>query len=431
MKQARLSGRANQPSASPAIRSLPSGLRRLFLPIGVLVVVSVLIGAFLGHASRSTPEGTARVGSGSRGATADLTVNCAQPWGELEIKTIMLERPDDFVPDLTHYSARQSWFFSGYTQDRLLGLLRGCDLTPLQHAALEDTNHWSVETNGIYLRPDLDLVLQLSKQARRQIYLTLAILPDNPYQNGPFVFPKERSQEWFEESGLSPDTVALVNQLLYEREPMLCFSDMDILTRLKSEEEKHRLVRTLSRVPAVLAYIRLTSPTNVNDLVRYWSRARPAKDIEPLLESMARTTQDASISVSYLLPPFARLHLYTFPEATPDVRITGQDCFWSAMNFFNSEPDDRLLDPEHRSEVMKQDYFEVAPPAELGDILLLVNRQGAPVHACVHVAGDVVFTKNGATKFSPWILMRLPDMLKFYDALQPLRQVWMRKRDHT
>jgi len=35
------------------------------------------------------------------------------------------------------------------------------------------------------------------------------------------------------------------------------------------------------------------------------------------------------------------------------------------------------------------------------------------------LADDVVFTKNGGDYMQPWVLMKIPDMLAYYNAKEP------------
>ena len=55
-----------------------------------------------------------------------------------------------------------------------------------------------------------------------------------------------------------------------------------------------------------------------------------------------------------------------------------------------------------------------------GDIYLFTLPNGDVLHSCVHLADNIVFTKNGATPSSPWILMTLDDVIAFYPSNLPL-----------
>src|SRR5207248_1383191 len=135
----------------------------------------------------------------------------------------------------------------------------------------------------------------------------------------------------------------------------------------------------------------------------------------------------ASVNISYLLPPFARVRLYTYARPT-DATAGRQNCFWTALNFFNEDPDQRFVDADFAQRVLATDYEQVFGPAEFGDVISVRDPSGTPVHMCVYLADDVVFTKNGLDRIAPWVLMKMPDMLASYQA-RPLGVAvfWQRK----
>ena len=52
----------------------------------------------------------------------------------------------------------------------------------------------------------------------------------------------------------------------------------------------------------------------------------------------------AAVNISYLMPTFARLRLYTYPDSWNDPDTSKQDCFFTTMNFFNETPDTNFFD---------------------------------------------------------------------------------------
>jgi hypothetical protein len=64
----------------------------------------------------------------------------------------------------------------------------------------------------------------------------------------------------------------------------------------------------------------------------------------------------------------------------------------------------------------------------LGDLACFVGTTGEIVHTCVHIAADVVFTKNGQTPMAPWLLMRLGDVISIYDSGKSGSIQWYRRR---
>jgi hypothetical protein len=337
-----------------------------------------------------------------------------KPWGHLENQSITMERPEEFVPDLPAVVLEPCWSFGNWGPQQIRAFLESSELTEVQRCALLDTNRWQSDTNGWSILPGTNVAWSLNRRARQQIYTALAQFPANTAQCVPYRFPLVHEAEWLATSGLASNTVSLVQSLIYRRGQSACFSDVEMLSVLPSDAERHRLVRTLSRFPAVYVNLHVDSNTVLEPIIQYWSKTRARQDTQPVLESLARLPGSPSINITYFLPPFARARTYTYPEGALDNQNSGRDCFWTAMNFFNRRPDNRLSDPEKRIQILTQDYTEIKGSPKLGDIIVLINKDKIPIHACVFIAEDVVFTKNGGTRLSPWLLMRLSDMLSYY-----------------
>lgn len=122
---------------------------------------------------------------------------------------------------------------------------------------------------------------------------------------------------------------------------------------------------------------------------------------------------------------------YAFPNPDTDQYANVADCFWTALNFFNQEPQNRFLDPDYRIGRLKADYEVVVGQPEMGDVLVLTDEAGTAIHACVYIAADVVFTKNGAATFSPWVLMKFADMMLYYTAEQRPKLAFYRVRNRA
>jgi hypothetical protein len=115
------------------------------------------------------------------------------------------------------------------------------------------------------------------------------------------------------------------------------------------------------------------------------------------------------------LPTLARNHLYRYPQVTlGDFDKPGfVNCFWTALNFFSAEPDDRYLDSNYAIERLKRDYFIVHDQFQFGDVAAFVDPEGGIFHAAVYLADGLVFGKNGTSPLSPWTIVPI-DRLKGY-----------------
>ena len=58
-----------------------------------------------------------------------------------------------------------------------------------------------------------------------------------------------------------------------------------------------------------------------------------------------------------------------------------------------------------------------------------MNSEAKPIHVCVYIAENFVFTKNGVNPGQPWVLMRLPDILPpYFGPNKPGRILCLRHR---
>ena len=221
-----------------------------------------------------------------------------------------------------------------------------------------------------------------------------------------------------------------MRKLTYPQAGNLCFADAATFAELATPDETKCLVKSLWRVSTFMMKLRVDPGTDVEALMKYWGTMGTGRAYQPLLESMSRVPEGTAINLSYFLPPFARLRLYTYPNPR-DTNIVQPDCFWSAMNFFNTTPDNRFFDPEHIQKVLRSDYARLSGGGEanrFGDVLLLLGKDNRALHMCVYLADGVVFTKNGANTQQPWVLMKLSEMLGDYETEKPFDIITYRRK---
>ena len=190
-------------------------------------------------------------------------------------------------------------------------------------------------------------------------------------------------------------------------------------------------MKTLSRKPSLLAEIRVTPDSNIDQLVNYWGVGGRRKDIEPLLASIKSLKTNVDLSFMYLLPAFVRDRIYTYPFPTSDGTGIKQDCFWTAFNTFNLTPDDKMCEMDYIAKTLEHEYYKIYEPSQLGDIICLSVGEKKVIHAAIFITTDIVFTKNGFDFTQPWVLMRKQDMLDTYAARYPtstLQSIYFRKR---
>src|SRR4030095_2866112 len=101
---------------------------------------------------------------------------------------------------------------------------------------------------------------------------------------------------------------------------------------LLSTEEFASLVKALNREPTFLMRLMVNKQTDIEQLLRYWSKAGCGRNLKPTLQSMANVSARAGLYVLYLLPPFARKRLYTYAPTSTDATKSRMNCFWTALN---------------------------------------------------------------------------------------------------
>jgi hypothetical protein len=396
--------------------------------LGVLVT---LLGETLAASLREKNIGTVVPALASTASPLGLPKTGSQgPWGNLEYRRIPLENYEEQFPNGPGRSRSQRWVFENYSHQQLAELFNSCDLTDAQKAFLLDTGRWEALADGYAILPTDELILGSSRASRQRIYSILARSAKNEYQSVPFRFPLDGFDEQFADSGLSRERIEMLRELTYTNDGVLCLCVDEALQRSLTTGEYQCLIKTLYTVPTWRVGLIVMPTSDIDGLVKYWGRGGREKTIRPLLQSLARTPNGESINISSLLPPFARLRLYSYPDPENDPLANKEDCFYTALNFFNSQPDPKLADSENATKVLNANYYQVRGSPVFGDLIALRDSTNNNViHICVYVADDLVFTKNGVGFFNPWVLMRIPEMLAVYASENPPHMLLLRRKD--
>jgi len=345
-----------------------------------------------------------------------------------EYSMVHLDVPDDLLPAAAEPLQSTRWLFEKSTAEQLIEFFSTCDLTSAQREILTDRKNWQISGADIFIQVPPHVILELSHPARDKIYTLLAHNPANAAQANPFRFSPALFEGTLESSDLSPEQVQQVKRLAWTREGAVCFSDLDLMKGSLPPATFKNLVETLYSVPALLMRLRVSPDMDVAALLNYWGKGGRLETIKPLVESLSKATNGTRLSVEYFLPPFARLRLNTFPNPTRDPMAIRQDCFWSAMNFFNEVPDNQYFDQQNTIRALKEDYVLTHDQPTFGDRLMIMDSNHEALHMCVFIADGVVFTKNGSDFKSPWVLMKISDMLALYPSSQALQLVTYRPK---
>jgi len=355
--------------------------------------------------------------------TSDAPGANTPPWGELDITSMFLDRPEAHFESNNAPAPPLRWTFQNYSPEQLARFINSCDLTDPQKTALLDTNKWQHGASGWQIMPEPDLVKEISSGAREKIYSVLGQSRQNS-QAFPFIFEPDSFENLLTGCELPAEKITLIRRLSYPKKSLRCFADLQLFDLLSTSNETRCLTKALCRVPTLLMKLKVTPRSDFKALLDYWGGCGNAERIKPLLESVVRVPDGAELNVSFFMPPVPQLNLYTYPNPSSQV---GQDCVSSAFNFFLDHPDNRFTDPEYANKVLQSDFEPVQGEKKFGDLLLLQEGDRA-VHMCVYIAADIVYTKNGGHPYQPWILMKLDDLLIQYASDKPEQLRVFRKK---
>lgn len=348
--------------------------------------------------------------------TSQVEVSKMGAWGQVEYFSAMLEAPDAVLEATMPTSFQVRWVFEGKSPEWVDQFIRERELPMMLEKRFLDRSAWHVGESEVTIMPSTEMVRQLPSKARAVMYSKLAESDRNPDNVEPEVVYGASVGQWLREDGLREEVISFIRDCAYMRGGLTVFADkLAVYSICNSDEERLKVRRAMSRNPTIVAKLILSSGTP-DTLARYWGRGFRLKDTLPFLRSMAKTRGADKIDIIHLLPAAMRKVLYTFPSPVASRSGYLPDCHWTALNFFNSEPLERLADPVQATAYVQEHFERVAPPYQLGDVLFLANPEtGAAYHSCSYVFDDVVMSKNGRSPIQPWVLMKLEQIRALYD----------------
>ena len=334
-----------------------------------------------------------------------------------------LERAPDQVP---------VWRFRGGSAQSLSALFDEAKLPEELKAALLTTAVTWQRHVGMTLLPTPEILLRLPLPSRQRIYEELAKSSFNPYHAAPLLIPRYLADEWLAHSPLSASHRESVRRLFWNQGGCFAFSDLSFLINTsQSTAEIRDCLRAWTLTRTVVVKVRIPTGTKLESFMRYWGAGEDNDAVLPFLQAMGASGSDATIELPQLLPPICRKLLYTYPSAASGVSGRFPDCNWTALNFFASDPDPYYLDSKQSYLELAQDYEQIPAATQLGDLICFTDKAGQIVHSCVHVAGNIVFTKNGAGLASPWLLMPYSDVEAIYRSSDAIDVHCLRKKSFT
>jgi len=364
--------------------------------------------------------------AGSIGTTYTLQPG---PWGKITVQPILIEAPASLL-SVNFRLGDGRWYFNARAADEVTAFLRANGLTAEQ-ASRVAANAQRVEGRGDLLAATApeDLVRSLAPEVRSQLYDKLAAVPENFAQAEPFRTTDLHLDQWLDADKLPPELVAEVKGLMWRRGSGLFFSDYNIVAdKITSPAAKLELLAQLTHKSSVVLTMEVPPDGEIDELIAYYGVNGRVDKVEPILKALSEAG-GGTIGFSNMLPAFARVRLYRFPEPLAGKDIS-PDCHWSSFNFFNMGlPDDSLNDPAYVGNALKERYQPVTGRPQFGDVVLLTLPDGSSIHSAVYIADNIVFTKNGPSLAAPFIFSTTEDMLAFYPNSERIRLAYYRLKD--
>jgi hypothetical protein len=382
----------------------------------IVFCVCLTAGAlFLGAKLFGTRQNNAAAPSREMPAPGEMdkfTFTRKGPWGELLTQDISLERPVEYLNVELKTVPPPVWTFHGMNVAQVKALFVANGLTQEETEKALAPDHVSIQGTDTLFKPSEQFVLSLRPEIRARLYVALRGLDVSPYLDWPYYYPKDSIKSVFADARLHPDDLALLKKLVYDGDGAWRLSDFETLMgRIPTMERRIATTTALSRQPAVLVGIRVRPDTDADKVAQYWGNVPNVRfiDIRPMIEALKRLPNGGGLSLMYVLPPFARDHLYTYPlppkpgEPTPDSQ-------WSTFNFSNLKPDNRFLDHAECTRYIDQHLYKIAQPSLYGDVVVFKDPANRITHSAVYLADDLVFTKGGKDYAMPWVVTRVPDL---------------------
>jgi hypothetical protein len=275
------------------------------------------------------------------------------------------------------------------------------------------------------------LINALEPKARETIYAELRKWPENKGYHAPVVIASGSVSDWFRKSGLRNETILHIERLSYPLGNALGFSDVSTVVKgLHDDKEERLLLKALTRTRSLILSLQIAPGTDTEALKNYWSAGYKSKDVLPLFDSITRIEGLDTIDVTRLLPPTPRKYLYTFPSRAMGIDGTYPNSLWASLNFFNYFPDEQIDEMGKVMSFFTRNYDVTPGPPTFGDLIMMKDvESGRPIHSCVFIADDIVYSKNGRSILKPFMLMKMDELYNHFAINEkPILEIW-RKRE--
>ena len=350
---------------------------------------------------------------------SDRYLTSSGPWGKIECFYTYLDPPDSYFNKLVNLT-RTEWFFQDHSRDEVFHLFEASGIDP---RPLEGEQSWITATNGVLVRPPTSFLDALPPEKHARIARHLLERSANPLVRE-FVVERGNYREFTIGLDLPEEIIRFTEERCFLMGRKTIFaSTSHALSKLPDVSSRFRYLKSLARCRSLMARLILTPDQDLTTIADWWKSGPNRTRALPLLEMALATQGVGSLDLLHLLPPVPRRLLNTYALEQDLVSANAPDCYWAAMNFFESTASNRYLDDQLARSYYFQEHFEtVSPPCQFGDVNVIFHPGANQfVHSYITIADDIIYTKNGSGRFFPYVLMRREDMLSRYLSTEELQ----------
>ena len=334
------------------------------------------------------------------------------PWGTLRVTPYTLTMPIERAARI-EFVDTGTWTLSLDSWGPFDVLLKRLQLDAPDRSIAADSRSRVVHVSEAFRR-GLDPV------TRAELYRWLGAFPANPLHMLPYVLPDEAT---LARAGLNPRMLDALQSLSFRRGTRTCLVDADLVAALAdTPTERARLNQVLYRTSALSVELLRESLADQERVVDHWGKLTPRR-INDALRRFERSVEVEAVDVLQLLPKGPRQILNSYPDDLNSPAAA--NCMWLSLNFFEPELSARFLPDAIRGDTTERDaraeldtrYEQVEKPWRFGDVLTLwaeTPQATALVHVVVHIADDIVLTKNGLGHATPFVLAPVDDVTRRY-----------------
>lgn len=392
------------------------------------LLLQFLFGAMLLIEVRGQDAITTSFSSGPRSGLISSAL--PGPWGHLEYYEIALEGPSEIHSMLKLPSQQVEWLLTAASREELQELLIQAGLTTPEISMLLAGSKLIQDPESFRIFPTEETLLNIPTATRMKLYRLLSKYEENRFHRNPVYINSENLSEWFEGTNIPRSVIADIALLAYPTPSGrgYYFSDAPFtLKQAASVLDEQILFQGLFRKRGLIVRLRLSGDNLTQEIADYWTGGYKNKAVMPLLESIVQSNDGGTIDIAHLLPATPRTYLNRFPDPSDGLSGRFPDWFWTCYNFFRFVPREIYADSPARDSLILKEFETGLPPNEFGDMLLL-NSGGRIIHGCIYIAEDLVYTKNGPDLNSPWIFMKIQDVVGIHDLYGDVSISTFRKR---